>query len=195
MQEERFEESGISPALRKSSLMLRRFSWLNFWIQIILGLVALLMTLFTVGRNVFGQGETGAPRAAGLTETSVLLFLSLAVQIYMAFRAFQCVQTGRRLRQEDPNQRPRKGQTIDFLWRTTLFTFGGLGLAILSAQAVGGILLGRSFASIGAPYSPALAVQVIEPLDIFLVLANVHVITAHSLGLAITLFLLNRLDR
>lgn len=191
---DRSEDNELSPALRKSSLFLRRLSWLNFWIQVILGLIAGGMALFTVIRNMLPTGN-GQPRAAGLTETSILLGLSLVVQAYMAYRSFQSVQTGRRLRQADPAQRPRKGQTIEFLWRSTLFTFGGLGLALLSAQAVGGILLGRSFASFGAPYSPVLAVQIIEPLDIFLVLANVHVITAHSLGLAITVFLLHWLDR
>jgi hypothetical protein len=191
---DRFEDTELSPALRKSSLLLRRVSWLNFWIQVILGVVAGGMATFTVMRNMLPTGN-GQPRAAGLTETSILLGLSLVVQIYMAYRAFQCVQTGRRLRREDPAHRPSKIQTIDFLWRSIVFTFGGLGLAILSAQAVGGILLGRSFASFGAPFSPALAIQIIEPLDIFLVLANIHVITAHSLDLAITLFLLNRLDR
>jgi hypothetical protein len=191
---DQFEGNAISSQLRKSSALLRRFSWLNFWIQLILGVVGGGMATFTIIRNILPQGS-GQPRAAGLTETSVLLGLSLLVQAYMLFRAFQCVQTGRRLRQDDPTRRPSKAQTIDFLWRTTLFTFGGLGLAILSAQSVGGILLGRSLASIGAVFSPIAAAQIIEPLDIFLVLANIHVITAHALGLAITLFLLHRLDR
>jgi Protein of unknown function (DUF3611) len=193
--QEKFDDSAISPPLRKSSALLRRFSWLNFWIQLILGIVAGGMTFFTVVRNILPQSGGGQSRAAGLTETSILLGLSLLVQAYMILRAFQCVQTGRRLRQDDPTRRPSKAETIEFLWRTILFTFGGLGLAILSAQAVGGILLGRSLASIGAVFSPVAAAQIIEPLDIFLVLANIHVITAHSLGLAITLFLLQRLDR
>jgi Protein of unknown function (DUF3611) len=193
--QEQFDDGAISPPLRKSSALLRRFSWLNFWIQVILGIVAGGMAGFAVIRNMLPQSGGGQTRAAGLTETSVLLGLSLLVQAYMMIRAFQCVQTGRQLRQDDPTRRPSKAETIDFLWRTTLFTFGGLGLAILSAQAVGGILLGRSLASIGAVFSPMAAAQIIEPLDIFLVLANVHVITAHSLGLAITLFLLQRLDR
>jgi hypothetical protein len=195
LMQEQFDESAVSQPLRKSSALLRRFSWLNFWIQLILGVVAGSMATFTIARNLLPSSGTGQSRAAGLTGTSVLLGLSLLVQAYMLIRAFQCVQTGRRLRQEDPNQRPSKAQTIDFLWRTVLFTFGGLGLAILSAQAVGGILLGRSLASLGAMFNPLSATQIIEPLDIFLVLANVHVITAHSLGMAITMFLLYRLDR
>jgi Protein of unknown function (DUF3611) len=195
MQDDRFEERAISLPLRKSSALLRRFSWLNFWIQLILGVVAGGMATFTIIRNMLPQAGGNQPRAAGLTETSIFLALSLLVQVYMLIRAFQCVQTGRKLRQDDPTYRPSKAQTIDFLWRSVLFTFCGLGLAILSAQSVGGILLGRSLASIGAVFSPLSAAQIIEPLDIFLVLANVHVITAHSLGLAITMFLLYRLDR
>jgi uncharacterized protein YjeT (DUF2065 family) len=192
---EQFQMEPAPAALRKTAAMLRKLSWANIWIQGILAVVAGMMILFTIGRNLLSQTPTGGSRAAGLTGAGIILLLSLVVQLYTIVRSFQCIQTGRRLKSDDPALRPSKGNTIDFLWRSVLISIAGLGLALLASQAIGGILLGRSAASIGAPYNPVLAMQVIEPLDIFLVLANTHILSAHGLGLAITLWLLNRIDR
>jgi uncharacterized protein YjeT (DUF2065 family) len=192
---EQFQMEPAPAALRKTAAMLRKLSWANIWIQGILAVVAGMMVLFAIARNMLSQNPTGGSRAAGLTAAGVILLLSLVVQLYSMVRSFQCVQTGRRLKSDDPSLRPSKVNTVDFLWRSVLIGMAGLGLALLASQAIGGILLGRSATSVAAPFSPTLAMQAIEPLDIFLTLANTHVLSAHGLGLAITLWLLNRLDR
>jgi hypothetical protein len=49
--------------------------------------------------------------------------------------------------------------------------------------------------AVGAVFSPGAQLQIVQPLDIFLVLANTHLLTAHFIGVSATLWLLNRIDR
>jgi hypothetical protein len=173
--------------------MFRRFGWFGVWAEGVLVVVA-------GGLFLFGSARAQLPTQPGMTSPGTggglfLLVLSLLIQMYMVFRCFQCVQIGRRLAEENPNFRPKKSDTIQFLWWSILISGAGMLLAILAAQAISGTLLGRSAASIAAPLNPLLVNQIIQPLDLFVVLANTHIITGQFIGLAVALWLLYRISR
>jgi hypothetical protein len=190
------QPENMSPApanLRQTGKMFRRFGWFGVWAEGILVAVA-------GGLFLFGSARAQVPTPAGGTSPGTggglfLLALSLLIQLYVVFRCFQCVQIGRRLAAENPNFRPKKSDTIQFLWWSILIAGTGMLLAILAAQAISGTLLGRSAASIAAPLNPLLINQIIQPLYLFVVLANTHIITAQFIGLAISLWLLYRISR
>lgn len=195
--QERFDNNALSPALRKSSALLRRFSWGNIWIQGILAVLGTLPIIFAIGRNLVSKDASGAARAAGLNFGGVLLLLSVVVQLFMLLRSFQCLRIGRRLQSSDPARRPSKANTVNFLWWNLPITMAGLGLGLLGMQIISGILMGRSATTIapGAIYNPTIGAQMIEPLDIGLVLGNAQILCGHAISLAISLWLLYKLDR
>jgi hypothetical protein len=195
---EQIESSLEIPAgLRKTAQMLRGFSWVNIWVQGILAVLGALPVVFAIGRNLVSKDATGAARAAGLNFGGTLLLLSVAVQLFMLLRSFQCLRIGRRLQSSDPARRPSKANTVTFLWLNVLVAMAGLGLGLIAMQVIGGILMGRSATTMapGAIYNPALGSQMIEPLDMGLVLGNAQILCAHSISLAIVLWLLYRVDR
>jgi hypothetical protein len=190
-------QSALSPVVKKTSTLLRRASWGNIWAQGILAVLGGLPIVFAVGRNLATKDPTGASRAAGLNFGGVILLLSLVVQLFMMLRAFQSLRIGRRLQARDPDNRPSKVSTINFLWLNILFAMGGLGLGLLGMQVIGGILMGRSATTMapGAIYNAALGSQMIEPLDMGMVLGNAQILCAHGISLAIGLWLLYKIDR
>ncbi|NJN49172.1 MAG: DUF3611 family protein [Alkalinema sp. RL_2_19] len=102
-----------------------------------------------------------------------------------------------RLRSSDPTRRPSKLNTLTFLWWNIPIAMAGLGLGLLGLQIISGVLMGRSATTMapGAIYNPALGSQMIEPLDMGLVLGNAQTLSAHAISLAISLWLLYKLDR
>ncbi|HEY9703082.1 MAG TPA: DUF3611 family protein, partial [Allocoleopsis sp.] len=80
--------------------------------------------------------------------------------------------------------------------RGLIANLAGMLLAVLGAEAITGVLLGKSIAlSQGsiAILNPQNLQNIIQPLDIFIVLANTHTITAHFGGIVASLWLLDRL--
>jgi hypothetical protein len=120
--------------------------------------------------------------------------ISLGILFYGIYQSFGYVRVGRSLKDPNPNLRPKKSETIRLLWRSLTIRGGGLMMAVIAAEAIAGVLLGKSFMAVGAIFSPGSQLQLIQPLDIFLVLANTHLITAHFVGVASTLWLLKQID-
>jgi Protein of unknown function (DUF3611) len=197
MYDDQTASSELSPVVKKTASLLRRASWGNIWAQGILAVLGGLPIVFAIGRNLVSKDATGASRAAGLNFGGIILMLSLVVQLFMLLRYFQCLRIGRRLQSRDPDNRPSKVSTINFLWLNILFAMAGLGLGLLGMQVIGGILMGRSATTMapGAIYNPALGAQMIEPLDMGLVLGNAQILCAHGISLAIGLWLLYKIDR
>ena len=68
----------------------------------------------------------------------------------------------------------------------------------MGAEAITGTLLAKSLAQAQggvAIYDPQFINRLIQPLDIFVVLANTHTITAHFAGIVVSLWLYSRINR
>jgi hypothetical protein len=183
-------EETVSPNLRQISKIFRRTGWISFWAQLLLSIVSSLIFIFGGFASLAKQNAgNNTPNGGGL----FLAVLSLLVLLYGIYQSFQYVQIGRKLRSENPELRPKKADTIQFLWTSLLIRGVGMALAIFSAEAIAGVLLGKALISLGGFFNPM--TQIVQPLDMFLLLGNTHTITAQFVGIVAALFLLNRINR
>ncbi|MBD2327155.1 DUF3611 family protein [Alkalinema sp. FACHB-956] len=192
------DNSPAPPNLKQIAKTFRLVGWVSFWAQLVLAIISGLIFIFAVlSAAAFSRSATPGASAANPGTGGGIFFAtcSLFVLAYCIYRSFQYVQLGRRLQETNPSFRPKKSETVQFLWRSLLVRGVGLLLAVMAAEAITGVLLGKAFLSMGAIFNPLAINQIIQPLDIFLVLANTHLITAHFIGSAASLWLLNRINR
>ncbi|PSB49591.1 DUF3611 family protein, partial [Chamaesiphon polymorphus] len=109
--------------------------------------------------------------------------------------SFRYVTLARQLK--NPNLRPKKAETIQIVRWGLLASILGMGSSVIGAESIGGTLLGKSLAMVlpGAIFSPDALSKIIQPLDILIVLANTHIITAHFIGIVCSLWLLDRIQK
>jgi Protein of unknown function (DUF3611) len=191
-----FENQPTPPNLKQVSQTFRLVGWISLWAQLVLAIISGVIFVFAgvaaaMGRSAAGDNATNPATGGGV----FFAIISLGVLFYGIFQSFQCVKTGRRLRETNPNLRPKKIDTVNFLWRSLMIRGVGLLFGVVAAEAIAGVLLGKSFMAVGAIFSPGAQLQIVQPLDIFLVLANTHLLTAHFIGVSATLWLLKRIDR
>jgi hypothetical protein len=191
-----FENQPTPPNLKQVSQTFRLIGWISLWAQLILAIISGVIFVFAGAAAAMGRSAAGDSAGNPATGGGVFFaIISLGILFYGIFQSFQCVKTGRRLKENNPNLRPKKTDTVNFLWRSLTIRGVGLLFGVVAAEAIAGVLLGKSFMAVGAIFSPGAALQIVQPLDIFLVLANTHLLTAHFIGLIATLWLLNRIDR
>ena len=181
-------DSITSPPVHKIASEFRLLGWISFWVQVALALVSAGMLLlgFANLRN--------SPGAGGGLLFATLGLITLAVG---AYRAYGYPRMGRQLAVADTAARPTRAETLKLLRRAILTNTVGLGLIIVGAESFAGILLFRAASQdvgmglIGATSSN----QLIKMADIFVVLANTHIIAAHFAAIAVSLWLVNRVAR
>ncbi len=182
-------EETVSPNLRQISKIFRTAGWISFWAQLLLSIVSSLIFIFGGFASLAKQNAGSTPNGGGL----FLAVLSLVILLYGIYQSFQYVQIGRKLKSQNSEVRPKKADTIQFLWTSLLIRGVGMALAIFSAEAIAGVLLGKALVSLGGFFNPM--TQIVQPLDMFLLLGNTHTITAQFVGIVAALFLLNRINR
>jgi hypothetical protein len=184
-------EETLSPNLRQISKVFRTTGWISLWSQVVLAIVSGAIFVFGGLASLAKNKVTGSagPNGGGL----FLAVLSLLVLLYGIYQSFQYVKIGRKLKDNNPELRPKKADTIQFLWTSLMIRGIGMALAIFSAEAIAGVLLGKALTSLGGLLNAG--TQLVQPLDIFLLLGNTHTVTAHFIGGVATLFLLNRINR
>jgi Protein of unknown function (DUF3611) len=190
------ENTPASPNLKQISRLFRLVGWFSFVGQIVLVIVSTLMLFVAAASGLARSPSAGTPdgnNAIAAGGSSLFSILSLLALVYGAYRTFGYVQLGRQLRGAVPSVRPNKAQTISRLWMGIMVSGVGMLLAILAAEAIAGNLFIKSLAQLGGLWAGNL--NLVQPLDIFLVLANTHLVTAHFLGLVSSIFLLHRIDR
>lgn len=183
----------LPATLQQIAVSFRLAGWASFWVQSVLGVVSTLVLLFaSLGRDIGPQGQRSPGTGIGIV-LAVSGIVTLAIGVYIAFRY---TRIAKRLQSTNPNNRPRKADTVQVLRLGLIVNLVGTLLTILGAQAIVGILLLRSLSlpqGLGAAiYNPQ---QVIRPVDIFVVQANTNTVAAHFVGLVVSLFLLNRVTK
>jgi Protein of unknown function (DUF3611) len=175
--------------VRKIAAQLRRVGWAGFWLQLILAIVSTLIFLFAIPFASTGARNPG-------TGGSLLFALGGLVAVYIStYWSFRYISIGRKLK--NPDLRPKKADTVKLIQWGLLCSVLGLGSSVMGAESIAGTLLGKSL-SLAQPfavYSPDALSKIIQPLDIFIVLANTHTITAHFIGIVGSLWLLSKLSK
>lgn len=188
------ENYSVPLAIRQVAGTLRLSGWVGFWSQIVLGVVSSLIFLFAIPAAQPRSNTTTNPGTGGSLFFAVCALFVLYFSVYQAFRY---TRIARQLKDPNPNLRPKKADTLKQVRFGLIVSLVGMLLAVLAAEAITGTLLGKSLAQGQgvAIYDPQALNRIIQPLDIFVVLANTHTITAHFFGVMTSLWLLNRLMR
>lgn len=191
------DSPSIPPALRRIALAFRFTGWIGFWVQLVLAVVSTLIFLFAAASarpapnpNV----NAGASGTQGGVFFAVLGLLALFFSIYQAFRY---TRFARQLQDSNPNLRPKKADALKVLRVGLLSSLVGMSLSVLGAEAITGTLLAKSLSQAqgAAIYDPQFISRLIQPLDIFVVLANTHTIAAHFIGILASIWLINRVNQ
>ncbi len=188
---EQLDNQSTSSKVRSIGQNFRFTGWISFVLQLVLGVVSsLLLLVFVVFRP---PGTT-----SNNPETNFGIFLAicglvaLGVSIYLAFR---CKNIGRQLQSNNPNNRPRKIETVKVLQLALIVNLAGMLLTLLGAQAIVGSLVVKAVSSPAATNQFFDPTRIISGQDMFVVQANTNTITAHFAGLVASIWLLNRITR
>jgi Protein of unknown function (DUF3611) len=176
--------------VKKVATQLRRVGWVCFWLQLVLAIVSTAIFVFAI---LMAGGNANNPATGG----SLLFSLGGLFVLYgSTFWSFRYMAIARQLK--NPDLRPKRADTIQTIRLGILFGVIGMGLSVMGAESISGTLLGKSFSSfsvsVGFFNADALS-KIIQPLDISIVLANTHTITAHFIGILGSLFLLDRITK
>jgi hypothetical protein len=120
----------------------------------------------------------------------------LVVLAYSVYRSFRFTRLSRQLRSPANAVRPKKADTIKEVRLALWSNLSGMLLTLIGAEAISGTLLAKSLAQPQALFGAAVDVsRFIQPLDIFVVLANTHATVAHFVGIFGALWLLDRIHK
>ncbi len=182
-----------SPAVRRVATAFRIAGTVSFWIQIVLAVVSTLVLIFSTTSLSLRTGGSNPGTGAGL------LFAVLGVVVLFggAYWAFRYTQLARQLRVADAGVRPKRGDAIQTLRIGLIINLVGMLLTLLGAQAIVGVLLAKSLSQPQgtAIFDPSQVTRLIQPLDIFIVQANVNTISAHFVGILASLWLVRTMSR
>ncbi len=172
---------------------MRRMGWIRFWIQAVLGLVVVCVLLFNnIGSSLARNSERALGLGPGLSLTTIaFLFL-----LYSLWQGWLIVKAGRAL---NSSARPSRGETSRLLKRGIFVDLLGLMLASIGYQSLAGALFVQASMqapgiSIGAGMR-SMDNYPITSLEMLSVLSNTQVLFAHVIGLAFSLWLLQRIYR
>jgi uncharacterized membrane protein len=181
--------SPLSPKVKQISTNLIVLGNAGFWLQLILGIVS-LMLLFFASPLLTSAGNKDGSKSLAIFCAS-LGILTLAVSIFFFFRRY--ISIGSSLKRSTKD-RPNKKYTIRLIKLGLASNLVGMLISLIGAEAFAGMLYGKA-----SQIPPGAAVyntaQLIEPVEIMALLANVHTIFSHFAGIAIGLWLLDRINK
>ncbi len=183
-------EGNTPQTVRKIATQLRRVGWLGFWSQLVLAVVSTAIFVFAIAIS----GSSASNPATG---GSLLFSIGGLLILYgSTFWSFNYMQIARKLK--NPELRPKKADTIQTVQRGLILSVLGLGASVMGAESIAGTLLAKSFSSISVSmgyFNTEALRKIIDPLDISIVLANTHTISAHFIGIICSLWLLSKLAK
>lgn len=188
--------SPIPVTLQRVAYNFRWTGWISLWFQLVLAVVSTLIFLFAIPAATPRVGGASAVSNPGTGGSLIFAILGLGVLYFSVYQAFRYTRLSRQLKDPNPKLRPKKADTIKTVRLGLIVSLIGLLLNVLGAEAITGTLLAKSLSQPQgtAIYDPQYISRIIQPLDIFVVLANTHTITAHFAGITASLWLLNCLN-
>lgn len=182
-------------AVQRVSFALRTAGWVCFWVQLVLAVVATIILLFAIP-FALPRATSAAGSSAGTGGGVFFAICGLIVLGYSVYRSFGFTRLSRQLRSPANTVRPKKADTIKNVQMALMSNLLGMLLTLIGAEAISGTLLAKSLAQPQALFGAAVDFsRFIQPLDIFVVLANTHATVAHFVGIVGTLWLLDRIHK
>lgn len=185
-------DSKSTSTIQEIAQAFRLTGWISFWAQLVLGVVAAVVLGFASFSRDVSTGQKNVGTGLGIF-FAVIAVIALGASIFWAFRY---IRISKQLQSSNPNNRPRKADTIQLLRLGLSINLVGLLVGLIGAQAIVGALLAKALTLPGGvgvfQIDPS---RIIRPLDIFVVQANTNTVAAHFAGLLGSLWLLNRVSR
>ncbi|AFY36585.1 hypothetical protein Lepto7376_0137 [[Leptolyngbya] sp. PCC 7376] len=189
--------SSIPAAILRASATLKFAGNIGFWVQLVLGVIAALILLFASASLVGGDASAAQQDPTFSQGSSFGVFcaaggiVALVVSIFFFFR----YKTIARLMLVNDNAlRPKKSYTLQTIKFGLLANLIGMMAAIIGAESFVGLVIGKALTiPQGAVFSNTS--QLIQPKDLFIILANTHTIASHFTGIVVALWLLNQLNK
>jgi Protein of unknown function (DUF3611) len=182
--------SSTPQTVKNIATQMRRVGWAGFWSQLILAVVSTAIFIFAI---LISGNSANNPATGG----SLLFSIGGLLGLYgSTFWSFNYMKIARKLK--NPDLRPKKAETIQTIRFGIMLSAIGMGLSVMGAESISGTLLAKSFSSIETKmgfFNPSALSKIIDPLDISIVLANTHTITAHFIGMVSSLWLLNKISK
>ena len=168
---------------------LRKTGWILFWLQLGLGVVSAAILTFAIADPNFNLKTTNPMSGAGLFFAVGGLFL-LAIGLYSAFSYVRLANESKEL----GGIGHQKSEVIKVFWRGLFINAVGSILTLLGIEFVVGTLIAKSLTQVEgmAIYN---STQLIEPLDLLVVQANVNTIVAQSIGILFAAWSIGRIGR
>ncbi len=164
------------------------YGWLSLWLQLALAFSSVLILLFAASGRRFSP-DTSTGIGVGIF-WSVCSFLTLWATISFAFR-YTRIAKGL-LGEADAPLPPRKAKTIQLLRLAIILGFVGILLGLLGAGSSLAVLIAKTVSQ-----PPGMAItnpnRIVRALDVFVVVANFNLITAHFVGTTSSMWLLEKL--
>ncbi len=175
--------------VQKASSVLQVSGNIGFWIQLVLGVFAAALLLLSAA------GLAGQDKSTAGTGFSIFCAMggvvALAVSIVLFFRYKRIALL---MRVADAQRRPKRSSTLQIIKFGIVTNLVGMFLSILGAEAFVGIIW-RKLSNVPQGASVYDTRELVTPNEILLVLANTHTILCHVVGIAIALWLLERLSK
>ena len=186
----------LPAAVQRVAFALRTVGWVSFWVQLVLAVVAAIILLFAIPFAIPSATAAAASTSAGTSGGVFFAICGLLVLGYSVYRAFRFTRLSRQLRSPANAVRPKKADTVKQVQFTLVSNLVGMLLTLVGAEAISGTLLAKSLAQPQALFGATVDLgRFIQPLDIFVVLANTHATVAHFVGIVGALWLLDRIHK
>ncbi|MCS7030765.1 MAG: DUF3611 family protein [Gloeomargarita sp. SKYG116] len=168
----------------QAAYTLKRASWVGFWVQVVLGVVASLILLFALLQRR-ARLQSGLGLFLGL-----LGIATLALGIWLKYRS---VELARRLADAEWEERPRKNEVFNRLFMEMGVSLMGMLATLLGTFVVVGSLFAKAL--LVPQGTIALATQPVDAMDILVVQGLLNTIAAHFGALLTSLWPLWRITR
>jgi hypothetical protein len=166
--------------------LLRSGGRVGFWVQLVLTALSGLILIFAIL-----DPSLNLNLSSGISLLSVIGGMSaLSFSVYWFFRYSKLA---RQLQDANPDLRPTLKETVRGLQLGVLVNLAAMVLTLVGVETIVGALLLKT---LSIPLGAAVyrTGQLIEPIDIFVVQANIGMVVAQFVGITIPLWLASRIE-
>lgn len=166
--------------------LLRLWGWSGFWIQLVLTIIAGCILAFAILDPMLNLNLK-----SGISLLSVVG--GIAILSFSVYWCFRYVHLGQQLKDPELDLHPSRKETVQILQRGVLINLIAMLLTLVEMQLIVGVLLLKT---LSVPQGAVVyrTGQLIEPIDIFVVQANISMIIAQFVGIAIPFWLMSRIE-
>lgn len=159
-------------------------------IQAVLALISGVVLIFATSDPNFNLKANHLSSGSGLF-FAFIGWIGLIISIYWAFRY---MRLAKHLQSSHGMALPKKSEVIHLLWQGFVLNAVSMALTLVGVEAIAGTLLAKSLTQVEglAIYN---ASQLIEPLDVLVIQANINTIAAQFIGIITATWLIGRVGQ